>query len=352
MTPLVSKARPAGRQPTSAELDSGGPDGATHGLGPVGFGTGVCPHAAPRRALRRRRRRCRRPHRPGSRAGRTLRTRGSGVPVPGTALDRALSSAAPAGRRCRLRPAAARTAPRGPAGLRGGGHDDPRHRGRGDAARGRAGGARGRTWSRSAAADGPGGRGRRRARPGCTHGRLALDGGEVVEALGERLVSVNAHLGADANRPALATGAQIAIAGRVGDPEPFLAPLMHAFGSAAVDRPRLGQGACLDYPRGCAAQVSGGCIAARACSPCRASTKSASRLPRCAPTARPRRARQDPERRRARAAAGSARPVQCSTPCGADGPAELPSWPGANRSDPEWYGEDLQRRYGGKGAVP
>jgi hypothetical protein len=29
----------------------------------------------------------------------------------------------------------------------------------------------------------------------------------------------------------------------------------------------------------------------------------------------------------------------------------LPLWQGTNRSDTEWYREDLQRRHGGKGAV-
>ncbi|HMN76901.1 MAG TPA: hypothetical protein PKC97_12605 [Burkholderiaceae bacterium] len=32
-------------------------------------------------------------------------------------------------------------------------------------------------------------------------------------------------------------------------------------------------------------------------------------------------------------------------------PMDLPSWQGANRSHTQWYGEDLQRRHGGKDAV-
>jgi len=43
--------------------------------------------------------------------------------------------------------------------------------------------------------------------------------------------------------------------------------------------------------------------------------------------------------------------VQCSALCGADGPADLSSWQGANRSDTHRYREDLQRRHGGKGAA-
>ncbi|MBN8510160.1 MAG: DUF1446 domain-containing protein, partial [Burkholderiales bacterium] len=94
-----------------------------------------------------------------------------------------------------------------------------------------------------------------------THAPLRLDTGETAGALGERLVSANAYLGADAILSALATGAQVVITGRVGDPALFLAPLMHAFGWAADDWPRLGQGVCIGHLLECAAQVSGGYIA-------------------------------------------------------------------------------------------
>ncbi len=79
--------------------------------------------------------------------------------------------------------------------------------------------------------------------------------------LGDRLVSANAYLGADALLPALATGAQVLITGRVADPALFLAPLMHHFGWRADDWPQLGQGVLVGHLLECAAQVCGGYIA-------------------------------------------------------------------------------------------
>jgi hypothetical protein len=93
------------------------------------------------------------------------------------------------------------------------------------------------------------------------HDPALLETNESVRALGDRLVSANAYLGADAILPALATGADVVITGRVGDPALFLAPLMHAFGWATDDWPRLGQGVCIGHLLECAAQISGGYIA-------------------------------------------------------------------------------------------
>jgi hypothetical protein len=61
--------------------------------------------------------------------------------------------------------------------------------------------------------------------------------------------------------PALQAGADVVITGRVADPALFLAPLMHHFGWAADDWPRLGQGIVVGHLLECAAQVSGGYIA-------------------------------------------------------------------------------------------
>ena len=95
-----------------------------------------------------------------------------------------------------------------------------------------------------------------------THGDTPLiDSTQTVADLGERLVSANAYLGADALLPALASGAQVVITGRVADPSLFLAPLMHRFGWRADDWPRLGQGIVLGHLLECAAQVSGGYLA-------------------------------------------------------------------------------------------
>lgn len=88
-----------------------------------------------------------------------------------------------------------------------------------------------------------------------------LDSGQTVRDLGDRLISANAYLGADALLPALASGAQVVITGRVADPALFLAPLMHHFGWAADDWPRLGRGIAVGHLLECAAQVSGGYLA-------------------------------------------------------------------------------------------
>ncbi|WP_425261435.1 acyclic terpene utilization AtuA family protein [Rubrivivax sp. RP6-9] len=88
-----------------------------------------------------------------------------------------------------------------------------------------------------------------------------LDSTARASDLGERLISANVYLGADALLPALATGADVVITGRVADPALFLAPLMHHFGWRADDWPRLGQGVLVGHLLECAAQVSGGYIA-------------------------------------------------------------------------------------------
>jgi hypothetical protein len=88
-----------------------------------------------------------------------------------------------------------------------------------------------------------------------------MDSDAHVSDLGDRLVSANAYLGADALLPGLAAGAQVLITGRVADPALFLAPLMHRFGWRPDDWPRLGQGVLVGHLLECAAQVSGGYIA-------------------------------------------------------------------------------------------
>ncbi len=82
-----------------------------------------------------------------------------------------------------------------------------------------------------------------------------------VRDLDGRLISANAYLGADALLPALQAGADVVVTGRVADPALFLAPLMHRFGWAADDWPRLGQGIVVGHLLECAAQVSGGYVA-------------------------------------------------------------------------------------------
>ena len=88
----------------------------------------------------------------------------------------------------------------------------------------------------------------------------SLDGTRTSD-IGERLISANAYLGADALLPALTAGAQLIITGRVADPALFLAPLMHHLGWRADDWQQLGQGILIGHLLECAAQVSGGYIA-------------------------------------------------------------------------------------------
>jgi hypothetical protein len=93
------------------------------------------------------------------------------------------------------------------------------------------------------------------------HDPALMDRPQRASDLGDRLVSANAYLGADALLPALASGADVVITGRVADPALFLAPLIHHFGWRADDWPQLGQGVLVGHLLECAAQVSGGYIA-------------------------------------------------------------------------------------------
>ena len=95
----------------------------------------------------------------------------------------------------------------------------------------------------------------------CNNDVPLMDSSERASDLGDRLVSANAYLGADALLPALANGADVVITGRVADPALFLAPLMFHFGWRADDWPQLGQGVLVGHLLECAAQVSGGYIA-------------------------------------------------------------------------------------------
>jgi len=88
-----------------------------------------------------------------------------------------------------------------------------------------------------------------------------LESTQTVRSLDGRLISANAYLGADALLPALQSGADVVITGRVADPALFLAPLMHRFGWKPDDWAQLGQGVVVGHLLECAAQVSGGYIA-------------------------------------------------------------------------------------------
>ena len=85
--------------------------------------------------------------------------------------------------------------------------------------------------------------------------------GQAVAALGDRLVSANAYLGAEPIVAALGAGADVVLTGRVADPALFLAPLIHEFGWSMSDWDLLGQGTVVGHLLECAGQVTGGYFA-------------------------------------------------------------------------------------------
>jgi hypothetical protein len=88
----------------------------------------------------------------------------------------------------------------------------------------------------------------------------AIETGKPLAESG-RLISANAYLGIDAIIPALQTGADIIITGRVADPSLFLAAMVHEFGWAADDFDLLGKGTVIGHLMECAGQVTGGYFA-------------------------------------------------------------------------------------------
>ena len=75
------------------------------------------------------------------------------------------------------------------------------------------------------------------------------------------LISANAYLGSADVLPALATGADVVITGRVADPSLFVAPIADHYGWALDDYERLARGTCVGHLLECAGQVCGGYFA-------------------------------------------------------------------------------------------
>lgn len=97
------------------------------------------------------------------------------------------------------------------------------------------------------------------------HGRLppdtrVLESGRALSSYRD-VISANAYLGAEALLPALRSGADIIITGRVADPSLFVAPLVHHFGWSLDDWERLGQATVAGHLMECAGQVTGGYFA-------------------------------------------------------------------------------------------
>ncbi|GAA4859296.1 acyclic terpene utilization AtuA family protein [Saccharopolyspora cebuensis] len=88
----------------------------------------------------------------------------------------------------------------------------------------------------------------------------ALEDGVPLADHGE-LVSANAYLGAEELLPALDTGADVVLTGRVADPALFVAPLAHRLGWALDDWSRLAAGTLVGHLLECAGQVTGGYFA-------------------------------------------------------------------------------------------
>jgi hypothetical protein len=75
------------------------------------------------------------------------------------------------------------------------------------------------------------------------------------------IVSANAYLGADALLPAIETGADIVIGGRIADPSLAVAPILHHFGWCFDDWDRLARATVIGHLLECAGQVTGGYFA-------------------------------------------------------------------------------------------
>ena len=89
---------------------------------------------------------------------------------------------------------------------------------------------------------------------------LSLEGNKSLSSYG-KLISANAYLGVEAILPALHSGAEIILTGRVADPSLFLAPIMYSFGWTTEDVDLLGKGTVLGHLMECAGQLTGGYFA-------------------------------------------------------------------------------------------
>jgi hypothetical protein len=89
------------------------------------------------------------------------------------------------------------------------------------------------------------------------HQQKAIETNEALSASG-KLISANAYLGIDAILPALQSGADMIITGRVADPSLFLAPMVYEFSWSLDNYNLLGQGTVIGHLMECAGQITGG----------------------------------------------------------------------------------------------
>ena len=99
----------------------------------------------------------------------------------------------------------------------------------------------------------------------CLVGDVMLDNGQNIGALGDRLISANAYIGAAPIAAALAAGAEVVLTGRVSDPALFLGPLVHEFRWGMDDWDILGKGTLVGHLLECAGQLCGGYFADPGC---------------------------------------------------------------------------------------
>jgi hypothetical protein len=85
-----------------------------------------------------------------------------------------------------------------------------------------------------------------------------MDTGAPLASIRDRILSANAYIGAFPLVEALATGAQVVIAGRSTDTALTLAPMVHRFGWRPDDFDRLAAGTIAGHIIECGAQASGG----------------------------------------------------------------------------------------------
>ena len=86
-------------------------------------------------------------------------------------------------------------------------------------------------------------------------------GNRTIAEVKRPVAGANVYLGIDAILPALETGAEIVITGRVADPSLFLAPLVHHYGWRRDDWPLLGRGTIVGHLMECGMQITGGYFA-------------------------------------------------------------------------------------------
>jgi len=85
-----------------------------------------------------------------------------------------------------------------------------------------------------------------------------MDSGHPLSTIRSRVLSANAYIGAFPLAEALATGAQVVIAGRCTDTALALAPMIHRFGWSDQDWDKLAAGTIAGHIVECGAQCTGG----------------------------------------------------------------------------------------------